>query len=129
MKNLFNYLKIKTMKTFLHFIILFFCLNTYSQSINGVPFSEIDSPFIQIVGSAKILSSKVTITIDFGQSTKLFGNSKKQFSILDKNNKKVQFNSMIDALNFMTKNGYKFEQAYVVTAQNSSTYHYLMSKK
>ena len=66
--------------------------------------------------------------IDFGQSTKLFGNNKKQFSILDKNNKKVEFNSMIDALNFMTKNGYKFEQAYVLTVGNSNTYNYLMSK-
>ena len=116
------------MKKLIYIIVFLFSFNSFSQSINGVPFTEIDSPFIQIVGTVKLLSSKVTVMIDFGQSTKLFGNNKKQFSILDKNNKKVEFNSMIDALNFMTKNGYKFEQAYVVTVGNSNTYHYLMSK-
>tara|TARA_B110000003_G_C16322112_1_gene407261 strand:+ start:110 stop:463 length:354 start_codon:yes stop_codon:yes gene_type:complete len=117
------------MKNLIFSIAFLFCLNSFSQSINGVSFSEIETPFIEIVGTAKFLSSKITISIDFGQSTKLFGSSKKQFSILDKDNKKVQFNSMIDALNFMTENGYKFEQAYVVTSGNSSTYHYLMSKE
>ena len=116
------------MKNLIYITVFFFGFNSFSQSINGVPFSEIDSPFIQIVGTAKLLSSKVTIMIDFGQSTKLFGNNKKQFSILDQDNKKVEFNSMIDALNFMTKNGYKFEQAYVVSVGNSNTYYYLMSK-
>ena len=117
------------MKKLTYIIVFLFYCTSYSQSINGVPFSEIDSQYIQIVGTAKVLSSKVTINIDFGQSTKLFGSSKKQFAILDKENKKVEFNSMIDALNFMTKNGYKFEQAYVVSTGNSSTYHYLMSKE
>tara|TARA_A100001015_G_C14756824_1_gene619807 strand:+ start:30 stop:380 length:351 start_codon:yes stop_codon:yes gene_type:complete len=109
-------------------LLLFIPAITYSQSINGVPFSEIDSEYIEIVGTAKALSNKVTINIDFGQSTKLLGSSKKQFSILDKDNKKVEFNSMIDALNFMTKNGYKFEQAYVITAGGSNVYRYLLSK-
>ena len=117
------------MKKITYIILFVFSISTYSQSINGVPFSDIDSEYIEIVGTAKILSSKVTVNIDFGQSTKLFGSSKKQFSILDKDNKKVEFNSMIDALNFMTKNGYKFEQAYVVTTGNSNTYHYLMRKE
>ena len=109
-------------------ILLFIPAITYSQSINGVPFSEIDSEYIEIVGTAKALSNKVTINIDFGQSTKLLGSSKKQFSILDEDNKKVEFNSMIDALNFMTKNGYKFEQAYVVTTGGSNVYRYVLSK-
>ena len=64
-----------------------------------------------------------------GQRTKLFGNNKKQFSILDKEGKKVEFNSMIDALNFMTTNGYVFEQAYTVTIGQSNVYHFLMSIK
>ena len=36
---------------------------------------------------------------------------------------------MIDALNFMTTNGYKFEQAYAVTIGNTNVYHYLLSKE
>ena len=68
------------MKNILFIILFIFSFSAHSQSINGVPFSEIDSEYIQIVGTAKVLSSKVTINIDFGQNTKLFGSSKKQFS-------------------------------------------------
>ena len=110
-------------------LLLFIPTITFSQSVNGVPFAEIDTPFIEIVGTQKALLSKVTIFIDFGQRTKLFGSNKKQFSILDSDGKKVEFNSMIDALNFMTLNGYVFEQAYAVSVGPNNVYHYLMSKK
>ena len=34
-----------------------------------------------------------------------------------------------DAMNYMGKRGWEFEQAYVVTASNQNTYHWLLSKK
>jgi hypothetical protein len=36
---------------------------------------------------------------------------------------------MIDALNFMTKNGYEFVQAYALVLSNQNVYHYLLRKK
>tara|TARA_B100001059_G_C17424838_1_gene375061 strand:+ start:152 stop:505 length:354 start_codon:yes stop_codon:yes gene_type:complete len=117
------------MKQIIITLTFLFFLNSQSQTINGVPFSEIDSPYVQIVGQPKLMSSKITVFVDFGQNTKAFGSAKKQFSILDKNGKKIVFNSMIDALNFMTRIGYKLEQVYTTTSQgNTISYHYLMSK-
>lgn len=100
---------------------------TYSQSVNGTPIKDIDVEYVQIVGYSKLLSNKVTIMIDFGQSTKFF-NSGKEKVVKDKNGNILKFNSMIDALNFMSKNGYEFQTAYAFAVGNQNVYHYLLKK-
>ena len=103
---------------------------SYSQTINGVPINEIDTPYVQIVGSERLMSNKVNIELNFGQNTKFFGNSKKESAVLDANGKQVKFNSMVDALNFMVSNGYELDQAYAFVPDGGSgpVYHYLMKK-
>ena len=38
------------------------------------------------------------------------------------------FNSMIDGLNYMGSKGWEFVQAYTITLNNSSIYHYVLKK-
>lgn len=99
----------------------------YSQTVNGKPIVEIDVEYVQIVGTAKLFSQKVNIQIDFGQVDKLF--SAKDTQVKDENGRLTTFNSMIDALNFMSKNGYDFVDAYTITIQNQNVYHYLLKKR
>lgn len=113
---------------FTSLLVMFGFLSINAQSVNGIPFSDVDVEYVRIVGTAKLLSTKVMIQIDFGQETKLFGGAK-QTQIRDENDKPVVFNSMIDALNFMGKNGYEFETAYTLTIGNQNVYHYLMRRK
>ena len=40
-----------------------------------------------------------------------------------------EFNSMVDAMNYMGKRNWEFEQAYVVTTSNQNVYHWLLSKE
>ena len=40
--------------------------------------------------------------------------------------KQLIFNSMMDALNFMSKNGFEFVDAYAITSSNQNVYHYLL---
>ena len=108
--------------------ILFFGLGElYSQSINDVPIKDIDVEHVEIVGTSKVVGSKMNIDIDFGQQNKLFLGTSRQ--IKDSDGKSMEFSSMIDALNFMSKSGYEFVQAYVVTINNQVAYHYLLRKK
>lgn len=102
--------------------------NTFAQTINDLPVKEIDVEYVQIVGTSKLLSNKVTIEIDFGQENKLF--TAKDTQVKNESGKKMVFNSMIDALNFMTSNGYEFVQAYAFTlaSNNQTVYHYLLRK-
>lgn len=108
-------------------IVVLFFVNAKSQSVNGTPISEINTEYLQIVGTSKLFSTKVSINIDFGQSTKFFKTG--ESTVLDETGNALTLNSMIDALNFMSKNGYEFIQAYVITLDGNQVYHYLMKKK
>jgi hypothetical protein len=114
-----------------HLLIITFLVasitSAFSQSVNGKPISEIEAEYIQIVGVAKFLSTKVTIQIDFGQENKVF--SAKDTQVVDEDGKWLTLNSMIDALNFMSKNGYEFVDAYVITVANQNVYHYMLKKR
>lgn len=99
-----------------------------AQTVNDIPVKDIPVEYVQIVGTSKLFSNKVTIEIDFGQENKLFS-SDKDTRVKDANGKNMVFNSMVDALNFMSANGYDFVQAYAFAKDNQSVYHYLLRKK
>lgn len=85
--------------------------------------------YITIQGTQKgLFSSKVSIEIDNGavsHGTLLGGN---KLYLVGDNGKKIVFNSMTDALNYLGKLGWKFEQAFVVTDKGQNVYSYIMSK-
>ena len=101
---------------------------SYCQTIDGVPIRDIDVEYMQIVGTKAFLTKKVTIALDYGQTAagKVFGKFK--MNVKDENGKKIKFNSMIDALNFMSANGYDFVDAYAINVGNQNVYHYMMRK-
>ena len=45
-----------------------------------------------------------------------------------KTGKAMVFNSMVDALNYMGKDGWEFAQAYSAAISNQNVYNYLMKK-
>lgn len=111
-------------------LFLFFHLLSFGQTINNVPLKEIDVEYIEIVGTPTVFSTKFTIELDFGQANKFWSN--KEYDLRDADGKRIKFNSMIDALNFMGKNGYELITPYIVPGTNSSSgsvYHYLLRRK
>ena len=117
------------MKNLITLLLTLFITFTFAnaQTINDVPLSEIDVEYIQIVGTGKFFSNKVKIDIDFGQHDSMWSN--KDTRIKDKNGNNLVLNSMIDALNFMTANGYEYVNSYAITIGNQNVYHYLLSKR
>ena len=99
----------------------------FGQTVNDIPIKDIDVKYVQIVGTSKLMSTKLNIRIDFGQETKFWSGGREAF-IKDEKGKILNFNSMIDALNFMAKNGYKFKTAYAFAVGNQNVYHYLLEK-
>jgi hypothetical protein len=75
-----------------------------------------------LLGRGKFLSNDVDISIDYGQDSSLFEDTR----IRDKKGKKITFNSIIDALNYMESLGWEFVNAYVITVNNQNVYHYLL---
>jgi hypothetical protein len=88
--------------------------------------------YCEIVGTGNLTGTKVKIEIDFGQAKHFWTGSTDKF-LVDKSGKEIKFNSMVDALNYMSQFGWRFEQAYVVTENSSmskqNVYHYLLSKE
>jgi hypothetical protein len=104
----------------------------YSQTVNGVALKDLNVDYVMIVGQGKVFSNKVSIEIDFGQETSVWKGGK-EMKLLDENGKKVELNSMIDALNFMSAVGYEFINAYAITVDNGlsgkqNVYHYILKK-
>lgn len=108
------------MKRVLFLIMAFVSLNVMAQEPYKV--------FCELVGSAKFMSTKIIVTVDFGQKTKFWTGSAKQY-LVDDEGEKLEFNSMVDAMNYMGKRNWEFEQAYVVTTSNQNVYHWLLSKE
>tara|TARA_B100001057_G_C22428328_1_gene786412 strand:+ start:128 stop:664 length:537 start_codon:yes stop_codon:yes gene_type:complete len=108
-------------------LLILLCLPIigFAQTVNDIPIKDINVKYVQIVGTTKFLSKKVNISIDFGQKSNFF--SFEPF-VKDSNGKKIVFNSMIDALNFMYENGYEFKTAYTLTVGNQNVYHFLLKK-
>lgn len=84
--------------------------------------------YCELLGTQGLLTKKVTVSVDFGQQSKLFSNE----TLVDEQGKVIVFNSMVDAMNYMGRLGWEFEQAYVVTigsgTSSSNVYHWLLSK-
>jgi hypothetical protein len=81
--------------------------------------------YCQIIATPRLFSNKVTIDIDFGEQKSFWEDSRMR--TFDGRLKK--FNTIIDALNFMGKEGWIFINAYPVRNGNTEVYHYGFRKQ
>ncbi|MFK8104465.1 MAG: hypothetical protein AB8G15_18205 [Saprospiraceae bacterium] len=112
------------------YLLFALCLTTmlgFSQTVNGKKIADLDVEYIRIIGQDRLFSSKVNIHIDFGQKQQFLSSKNRRFK--DEHGKQVKFNSMIDALNFMSKSGYEFVTAYTSDGSDECSHHYLLRKK
>jgi hypothetical protein len=96
-------------------------------TINGELLKDLKTEYIQIMGYSKMFSTKLNIQLDYGQWNDAFDNN--DMKLLDGKGKTMTFNSMIDALNFFSLNGFEFVQAYAFSTGGSNVYHYLLRKR
>ena len=90
---------------------------------------EADDEFYQyclLIGRPRAFTNKISVSVDFGEERAFFQDTR----LRDEQTGKVKtFNSMIDALNFMGQDGWKFVQAYVVFENNLSNIHWILRKR
>ncbi len=119
------YEKLFNMKTSILFLLAFFFINfsIHAQTVNGVLIKNFGTEYVQITERPiQLPSPKINLLINYGQPIKAIGNMEKL--LLDSSGKNMEFNSLIDALNFMSKNGYQLTHPYVT--ENDS---FLMRRK
>ncbi len=101
-----------------------FCFGAMAQSdtTKHKPKEE----YCMIIATAKLFSTKVTISIDHGQETHLFGD---RGTLRTDDGKLMSFNSVIDALNYMSTQGWFFVNAYALSeGSQGKVLNYVMRK-
>jgi hypothetical protein len=75
----------------------------------------------------RLLSSKVNIDIDYGNPRKLF--SFKDNRVKDDNGKAKKFNTAVEALNYMSAQGWKLVNAMALSEGGNAVYRYIMRRE
>lgn len=107
------------MKTLFFLLLVSISCATYGQETDSNKYV-----YSLIVGTERLMSSKVTVEVDFGQGQSYWNPNKNK--IKDADGKPIVFNSMVDALNYMANDGWEFVQAYAISVGNQNVFHYLM---
>ncbi|MEP6712302.1 MAG: hypothetical protein ABJA37_07805 [Ferruginibacter sp.] len=95
---------------------------------NFVSFAQTDTSrveqYCQVIVTPRLLSNKVTIDIDFGEQKSYWRDER----LKSYDGKLRKFNTIIDALNFMGREGWLFINAYPVTMGTTEIYHFAFKK-
>ena len=102
-------------KTALILMILFINSSLFAQTDS----SKIEQ-YCQVIATPRLLSNKVTIDIDFGEEKSFWADTR----LRSYDGKLKKFNTVIDALNFMGREGWVFINAYPVRNGNTDIYHF-----
>ncbi len=91
-------------------------------------FAQTDSveveQFCQVIATPRLLSNKVTIDVDFGDEKKFWSDNR----LRNWEGKVKKFNTIIDAMNFMGREGWSFINAYPVKYGDSDIFHFAFRK-
>lgn len=111
------------MKKLLFIVAMLFSATLFGQS----PEPTRHFIYCELIGPNSFFSSKVTFDIDFGQESGGWGLN---YPLRDSTGKKIEFNSMVDAMNYMDADGWEFVQSYTTSNTDKTiiTYHWLLKK-
>jgi hypothetical protein len=93
------------MKAILSLFLIFLTFALSAQTVNDKAVKEISAEYIQIMGSQNMMGSKMNIDFDLGEAGK-------EIKIKDEAGKTIKFNSMMEAVNFFTKNGFEYVDSF-----------------
>ena len=87
--------------------------------------------FCEIKGTSKTLSAGLKIVFDFGESPvySIWNGLKGKQKLVDENGKEIDFNSMVDAANYMSEKGWNFQQAYTSFYEVYVIHHWIFYKE
>lgn len=86
--------------------------------------------YCEIISTAKFFSNKSTVELDFGQFAGFWSGDRQ---LVDEQGNAIDFNSALDAANYMARRGWDLEEVFIVqdmTKGDSGTphYHWVLSK-
>ncbi len=114
------------MKKLILLVLIAFSIQAKAQVTDTTKYVQKEQ-YCMLLATAKFMSTKVTVSIDFGQETHLLKYVDSR--IKDDTGKVVAFNSVIDALNYMASKGWVFVNAYSLTTSGQNVLHYVLKRE
>ena len=99
-------------------LALIFSFASYAQSDT----SRVEQ-YCEVIASPRLLSNRVTIEINYGEEQSFWKDNR-----LKVDGRAKKFNSVIDALNYMGREGWVFVNAFPVNTGTTEVYHYGFKK-
>jgi hypothetical protein len=100
-----------------------------AQTVNGTPLAQIESEYLDISPNGVVLGTTLSLVVDYGQRTHAFASVEKESILKDNAGKKMEFNSMVHALNYMHSQGYELVQVFEVFVDaNNRVNHYVLKR-
>ena len=81
--------------------------------------------YCQVIATPKLLSNRVTIDVDYGDEKSFWRDTR----IKTDAGKLKKFNTVVDALNYMGREGWIFINAYPVKMGETEIYHFAFKKQ
>ena len=105
--------------------IVIFCLLIVFKG-NAQDTSKVEQ-YCEVIATGRMLSNRVTVDIDYGEARSIWKDNR----LKDENGRLVKFNTLVDALNYLGRNGWKLVNAFPITSSNNSVpvYHYVFKKE
>lgn len=105
-----------------------------AQTINGIKISELNRPYIEMLGTQKGTFSigKIIVTVNYGESKNFKELKSDSFklkhlnAVLDKNGKLVIFQNMVEALNYFNNFGYEYVDSTYKESGSQTVIHYML---
>ncbi len=102
-------------------VLLLTCITAFAQSDT----SRIEQ-YCTVIATPRAFSTRVTIDIDYGERRSTWKDNR----LKEEDGTLKKFNTVVDALNYMGKNGWQLVNAFPVNvSSNSFNYHYIFRKK
>jgi hypothetical protein len=79
--------------------------------------------YCEVIATPRLLSNKVTLEVNYGEEQSYWKDNR-----LKSEGTLKKFNSVIDALNYMGKEGWLFVNAFPITVGTTQIYHYGFKK-
>lgn len=86
--------------------------------------------YCEIVATPKIFSNKINVELDFGQFSGFWSQDRQ---LVDDQGNTIDFNSALDAANYMARRGWELEEVFIVQSisggdSGTTRYHWVLSK-
>ena len=108
------------MKKILTSLLILISIHGFAQDTTKV------EQYCEVTATGKLFSNKVTIDVDYGEERSFW----KDHRLKDDDGKLKKFNSVIDAVNYLGKLGWKLVNAFPAYNGNSANvYHYVFKKE